>query len=148
MIRAVVDASVVIKWVVEEEGSAAALTLLDGAELLAPDLLMSECANILWKKVVRREVTREEAGLAAELLQRAAIELVPTRAVMADALRHAIELDHPAYDCIYIALAIERGCRFVTADERLARIATQRGAPEAAQAVVPLSRVAEIATRG
>ena len=148
MIRAVVDASVVIKWVVEEEGSDAALTLLDETELLAPDLLMAECANILWKKVARRELNREEAGLAAELLQRAAIELVPTRAVMADALRHAIDLGHPAYDCIYIALALERGCPFVTADERLARIAAQRGTREAADAVMPLSRVAKPARRG
>jgi predicted nucleic acid-binding protein len=31
----------------------------------------------------------------------------------------AIELDHPAYDCLYLALAVENDCRFVTADERL-----------------------------
>jgi predicted nucleic acid-binding protein len=45
--RAVIDASVAIKWVVEETGPAAALSLLRGPQLLAPDLLMPECANIL-----------------------------------------------------------------------------------------------------
>jgi predicted nucleic acid-binding protein len=31
----------------------------------------------------------------------------------------AIELDHPAYDCLYLALSVENDCRFVTADELL-----------------------------
>jgi hypothetical protein len=33
----------------------------------------------------------------------------------------AVELDYPAYDCLYLALAAERDCRFVTADERFVR---------------------------
>ena len=61
----VVDASVLIKWVMQEEGSDAAIRLIAGPTLSAPDLLMSECANILWKKVHREELTHEEAMLAA-----------------------------------------------------------------------------------
>ena len=141
MARLVVDASVAIKWVVEEAGSEAAVGLLDGFTLSAPDLLMPECANILWKKVRRGELTPEEAALAAELLQRAAVELVPTRPLMPAALALAVRLDHPAYDCAYLALAIDRGHPFVTADERLARIVAQRGTAELGQAVVPLSQV-------
>jgi predicted nucleic acid-binding protein len=37
------------------------------------------------------------------------------------ATRLAIDLDHPAYDCLYLALAIARDCPFVTADERFLR---------------------------
>ena len=114
----VVDASIAIKWVIEEEGTPQALTLLRQAKLLAPELLVAECANILWKKVRRNELSNDEALLAARLLQAAAIELVPTRSLLAVATSIAIELDHPAYDCLYLALAIENDCRFVTADER------------------------------
>ena len=117
----VIDASIAIKWVIEEEGTSQALTLRRKAKLLAPELLVAECANILWKKARRNELSREEALLAARLLQTAAIELVPTRSLLAAATRIAIELDHPAYDCLYLALAIENGCRFVTADERFLR---------------------------
>jgi predicted nucleic acid-binding protein len=117
----VIDASVAIKWVVEEKGTPQALTLRRKARLLAPELLVAECANILWKKARRNELSREEALLAARLLQTAAIELVPTRSLLAAATRIAIELDHPAYDCLYLALAIENDCRFVTADERFLR---------------------------
>jgi len=64
---------------------------------------------------------RRKLWLAARLLQGAEIELVPTRSLLEAAARIAIELDHPAYDCLYLALAMETDCRFVTADERLLR---------------------------
>jgi predicted nucleic acid-binding protein len=117
----VIDASIAVKWVVEEEGTPQALRLRQRMKLIAPELLAAECANILWKKVQRGELAKDEAVLAARLLQAAEIELVPTRVLLEPATRLAIELDHPAYDCIYLALAIERDCRFVTADQRLLR---------------------------
>lgn len=115
-----IDASVAIKWVVKEAGTQEALALRNNA-LIAPDLLISECANILWKKVQRKELHKNEALLAARLLQGAEIELVPTRSLLEATAQLAIELAHPAYDCVYLALAMERGCRFVTADDRLLR---------------------------
>lgn len=126
----VIDASVVIKWVIDEPGSEHAVKLIDGPTLSAPDLLMSECANILWKKVRRGELTRDEASLAIELLVRADVELVPTRALASAATRLSLDLDHPAYDCMYLALAIDRGDAFVTADRRLVRVVVERGPPD------------------
>lgn len=117
----VIDASIAVKWVVEEQGTPEALALRQRAKLIAPDLLVAECANILWKKVQRDELSKEEALLAARLLQGAEIELLPTRSLLEGATRIAIDLDHPAYDCLYLALAAANDCRFVTADERLLR---------------------------
>ena len=125
MTRLVVDASIALKWVVQEDGTKQALFLRQRAKLIAPDLLVPECANILWKKVQRKELTRDEALLAARLLQGAEIELLPTRSLLEQAARIAIDLDHPAYDCLYLALAMENGCRFVTADERFIRKLSQ-----------------------
>ncbi len=114
----VIDASIAIKWVVEEEGTPAALALRKQAKLIAPELLVAECANILWKKVLRGELSREEAVLAARLLEGAEIELLPTRSLLEVATRMSIELNHPAYDCLYLALAAKNKCQFVTADNR------------------------------
>ena len=60
----VVDASVVIKWHVEEVHSAAARELLDdgGPEMHAPELLLPEVGNILWKKIRRAEVAGRVSG--------------------------------------------------------------------------------------
>lgn len=117
----VIDASIAIKCVIEEEGTAQSLLLRQRATLAAPELLIAECANILWKKVRLKELLPDEALLAARLLQAASIELVPTRSLLEAATRIAIALDHPAYDALYVALAIERGCPFVTGDEKLVR---------------------------
>ncbi len=117
----VVDASIAVKWVVEEDGTPQALALRERAKLIAPELLVAECANILWKKVQRTELSTKEALLAARLLQGAEMELRPTRSLLEAAASIAIALDHPAYDCLYLALAIENDCQFVTADERFLR---------------------------
>ena len=113
----VVDASVAIKWVIEEQGTSQALALRRH-RLFAPDLLVAECANVLWKKARRNELTAQEAVLAARLLQRADIELAPIRALLEPATNLAIALDHPAYDCVYLALAESLSCDVVTADRR------------------------------
>lgn len=126
MTTLVIDASVAVKWVVEERGTDDALALRGGPSLIAPDLLLAECANILWKKTQRGELTRKEAGLAAGILARSDVELFPTRPLFEMATELAIDLAHPAYDCVYLALAMERDCPFVTADERLvARLAVE-----------------------
>ncbi|MGB8366644.1 MAG: type II toxin-antitoxin system VapC family toxin [Rhizomicrobium sp.] len=62
----VIDASIAAKRVIEEPGTREALALRAHAQLIAPELLTAECANILWKKVQRNELTKEEALLAAD----------------------------------------------------------------------------------
>jgi predicted nucleic acid-binding protein len=119
--RYIIDASVAIKWFVPEDGSEHALTLARGHRLVAPDLLVVECANILWKKARRSEISKDDASLAGRLLERAEIELVPMRDLVAKSIEFGIELDHPAYDCVYLALASNLASPFVTADESLIR---------------------------
>jgi predicted nucleic acid-binding protein len=138
----VIDASIAVKWVVEEEGTSQALMLRKRAKLIAPELLVAECANILWKKVQREELSREEALLAARLLQIAEIELLPTRSLLESATRIALDLDHPAYDCLYLALAVESECRFVTADERFLRKVGHRGRRRFRNRIIALTEVA------
>lgn len=141
MIRLVVDASVAVKWVVAEEGTTEAVSLLTGHNLAAPDLLTAECANILWKKVARSELAPDEAMLAARLLQRSDVELYPMRSLLEPATQLAIDLGHPAYDCIYLALAVGNGWQFVTADKRL--IARARESADAVgEAILSLEEAA------
>ena len=88
----VIDASIAVKWVVEEEGTEEALILRRRAKLVAPELLTAECANILWEKCQRDELSKDEAFLAAQLLQAADIEFLPTRLLLEAATRIAVEL--------------------------------------------------------
>jgi predicted nucleic acid-binding protein len=122
--RLVVDASIAVKWVVPEADSMRAEALLDHG-LVVPDLLFAECANILWKKVRRGELTEEEANIAAQSLEQADLAVVATKGHMARAVAIAVELDHPAYDAIYLAVAEAFSLRLATADQRLVRKVNQ-----------------------
>jgi predicted nucleic acid-binding protein len=139
----VIDASIAVKWLIEEDGTSEALALRRRAKLIAPDLLTAECANVFWKKVQRGELSQNEALLAARILQAAEIELAPTRSLLEAATRIAIELDHPAYDCLYLAVAVDRNCRFVTVDQRLLRKLRERRASRLRDRVVSLAEAAE-----
>lgn len=115
----IVDTSVVVKWAVAEEGSDRA-ALLAGGDVVAPDLLRSELANALLKKVRRREITPLQA-IASFAAIEASLTFVPTPTLWRRALEIALQLDHPAYDCGYLALAELSGMVVVTADRKLVR---------------------------
>jgi len=138
----VIDASVAVKWVVEENGTTDALAILKRARLAAPDLLMAECANILWKKVQRNELLADEAILGARLIQRVDMEIFPMRQLLESATRMAIELDHPAYDCVYLALALTNDWLFVTADDRFVRKLRQQASKRYKSAAILLAEAA------
>jgi predicted nucleic acid-binding protein len=122
--RLIVDASIAIKWVFPEDDSERAEVLLDHG-LVAPDLLFAECANALWKKLHRGELTEEEAAIAAQTLEQVDLTIVSAKGYLARAVAIAAELDHPAYDGIYLAMAEAFGLRLVTADARLIRKVNQ-----------------------
>lgn len=122
MTRVVVDASVAVKWLVDEEQRLAALRLLqDESELHAPRVLAAEVANTLWQKMVRGEIAPAAAGILADYLLGLPLYWANDEEVIADAVRMSIELDHPAYDCMYLALAHQLGARLVTADLKFVR---------------------------
>lgn len=115
----VVDASVAVKWLVEEEGHQLALNLLEqNLAVIAPDLIFSETANVLWKKLRRGEVTPEQAERGCRALPGFFEGVVPTASLVENALALARRFDHPVYDCVYLACAQQQGTKLVTADQK------------------------------
>jgi predicted nucleic acid-binding protein len=119
MTMLVVDASVVAKWFFPEEYSTESRRLLSPRRtLLAPDLIWSEVGNVAWKRVRRGEMSAEESTQFIADLIRLPLDTIPTQTLLAPALELAIATDRTVYDCMYLALAMDRKCRFVTANER------------------------------
>lgn len=117
----VVDASVVVKWYVEEPDAEAARRLLqERPAFLAPDLLWCELASAFRAKVRRGSITSREALMLLGAALDAAVETVPTRELTMEAGHLALQLSHPIYDCMYLALAIREGIALATADRWLA----------------------------
>jgi len=126
MKKVVVDASVAVKWFVPEIHSAAAARMLDPEiALYAPDLIGPEFGNILWKKVRREEITREEAVEIVNAFAKLPFEIRPSSILLPAAFELAIELDRTVYDSLYLALAVAEECALITADAKFhATIAT------------------------
>jgi predicted nucleic acid-binding protein len=118
----VVDASVIIKWYVPEDGyeSARAMRTAETA-LAAPDLLFSEMANILWKLVRRGEMTASRGIEIIEEVVAAPFITVSNQSLAQDALDLAVATGLTAYDASYVALAMRLDKILITADEKLVR---------------------------
>ena len=96
-------------------------------DLLAPDLIVAEIANILWKKAQRGEISKLAASIAASLLANAGIEYVAMGQLLVRLVELAMTLAHPAYDCLYLVAAMDLDTPFVTADTRLLNKLRQQG---------------------
>ena len=115
----VLDLSVVIKWFVPEVHSEAAVRLLrESHHYLAPDLLFAELGNVVWKKVRREELSSADAQRLIHDLCNIAVEPVPSRTLLADALRLAVLTGRTVYDALYLALAVRLETCVITADAR------------------------------
>lgn len=122
----IVDASVALKWVVNEPGTAAALAIRS-EQLVAPVIWIAEAANALWRHVRLGEASAIEALARIARLERAPVLSLPIEPHVAAALELAIRCNHPVYDCLYLALAIQQDTQVVTADRRFADAATRVG---------------------
>jgi predicted nucleic acid-binding protein len=137
----VVDASVAFGWFAEVESSAWSVALLEAtppAELIAPDLVLVELLNAGWKAQRMGAITEAQFAAIAELAPGLFRELVPAAALLNSAQRWCRQLDHPAYDCLYLALAEQRSAVLLTQDQRLLR--KLESVPEAAELAMPLER--------
>ena len=117
-----VDASVTVKWFVEEPGSASARALraahIHGElQLIAPELLVYEVTNVLLR---HPRFEPSEIDQAIDALYDLQLELiVPTADVVHAALRLAIRYRLTFYDALYVALAQQLDMDLITADRRL-----------------------------
>ena len=115
----VVDASVALKWILEEDGSERARALAARDDLLAPDLILAEVANALWRACRLRRMSAPEAKHGLQTVSKIMARLEPATRLADVAFAIALELDHPVYDCFYLALAEREAATLVTADRRL-----------------------------
>jgi predicted nucleic acid-binding protein len=136
----VVDASVALKWVLQEPDSHLAEALLRiEPELLVPDFWLGEATNVLWVQVRRKRLTPDEAREGLALL-RALVE--PTSTVGMGlhevALEIGVVVNHSTYDTLYLAFAIAMGASLVVADRLFVRDMRGHPDPTLAGMLIPL----------
>lgn len=137
----VVDASVGLKWVLEEPDSdlAEALVRIE-PDLLVPDFWLNEATNVLWLQVQRKLFTPDEAREGLALL-RDQIEPTPTAHMRLHevALDIGIAINHSTYDTLYLAFAVAIGASaVVTADGPFVQAVRAHPDPSLSAMVLPL----------
>jgi predicted nucleic acid-binding protein len=118
----VADASVVLKWIMNEQDTEYALAIREkhviGESIIAvPDLLFYEIANVLATKI-----SLEKRAARSALRQILALELEMYHfgiEAFIETLETAIQYKITVYDSTYIILAKRLGCPFITADKQL-----------------------------
>lgn len=134
----VVDTSVAIKWIVDEEDSDKA-ELLQGADMVAPALFRIEAGNVLRSLAAKQILANDRAIDLFLFLQTAPVTIIDADELLERrALDIALALEHPIYDCVYLALAERMDRRLITADRRFVK--TLSKTPHA-QRVIDLSHL-------
>ncbi len=115
----VVAASVAAKWFLAEEHADVAAWLLNSAhDLIAPDLLATEIANVLLKRSRPGQISAADADAVVAVLP-GMVRLRPSLPLMRPALAIALAHGPSIYDALYVALSLREACPVVTADRRL-----------------------------
>jgi predicted nucleic acid-binding protein len=121
----VVDASVVLRWFVQQQGFDAAEAWLqrfvdDPDLLVAPDLLRFEVHGALARLSPRRDPSWSRRCFRR--FERLGLRMLSTDALLFDrALELATELRIGGYDALYVAHAEALGVPWLTADQRIVR---------------------------
>jgi len=125
MINYVIDANVALKWYIPETLTSEAVALLEKTKekkyrFFAPDLILAEIGNVLWKKQMKKELSSEEVRLITQvILKSLPIKLYAGRDYLPSAMEIAIHFQRSVYDSLYLALAITKKICLVTADKRM-----------------------------
>ena len=120
----VLDASAAVRLILADPAAADLAERVGGAALvLAPELMLTELANTLWRLQRADRLNdldpQELLAVARELVDR----LEPDRHLQAEALALACHLNHPVYDCLYLALARREAASLISSDRRLNALA-------------------------
>lgn len=117
----VVDASVACKWILAEEDSERARLLLESDEqLIAPVIILAEMANVFRRCLRLGEIDETQARYGLASIRVDIDHLEPLEGLVTAAFDLSILMNHPVYDCLYLALAQQQGCKMITADKKLA----------------------------
>ena len=106
------------RLIAEDESDVARELAAKAEDIQAPRLMASEIANALGRKARLGEIERGEAGVVLASVPGMPVRWGDDEVACADAVRLALALDRPVYDCVYLALAHRIGAIVLTADPR------------------------------
>jgi predicted nucleic acid-binding protein len=122
--RYALDASVGLKWVLQEPDSPKADSLRRAFQtgvhdLIAPDTFPVEVAHALTRAERRKLISVGQAALLLGDVLSTVPTLYPYLSLLGRATEISSQSNQGVYDCLFVALAEAEGCQLVTADGKL-----------------------------
>jgi len=121
----IVDANLATYWYVPSPFSAAASTYMARSDLAAPQIVLPEAANALLKYMRAGQISADDVFTAVGRIPKVITTLIDDSSLTPNAARLSVAHNHKVYDCLYLALALQRREPLATADRRLAALARQ-----------------------
>jgi len=129
----VIDTSALCKFLLREEGWKEVIPhLRPESEAHTVEMLITECANVIWKnvriyKTLRREEGEELLGALELLVEKGVMTVEENRKYLREAFELSVEHGVAIYDALFITQARELNATLVTCDEKQGLIAEKLG---------------------
>ena len=121
------DASAAIKLIIHEENSDIAARLFftateTGEPIVAPDILLPETMNVLWKHLVLlKDISSAQFDIAVDNFKLIwdSLVVISTNSVLKDSIMISKEQKISFYDAVYAAISISEGAPLFTFDKNI-----------------------------
>jgi len=125
----VIDTSALAKFILKEEGWERVADFLK-AGTISVDHVMKETVNAIWKRLIRGEISLEDARSMFEAMKEIlgkAVVIENEMNYIDEAFEISIKHNITIYDSLYIALAKKKKLELLTSDEIQAQTASLEG---------------------
>jgi predicted nucleic acid-binding protein len=115
-----------VKFILKEEGWNKIADFLK-AGTISVDLVIKETVNTVWKRLMRKEISLEDAKRMFEAMKgilNKAVIIENEMDHIDEAFKISIKQNITVYDSLYIALAKKKKLELLTADEMQAQVAS------------------------
>ncbi len=124
------DVSAAIELIMGRKNQFAVKNTLEKADwIITPTLFIYEAANVMWKYHSLEGIPQKKLSRKLDHSLKLIDRFIYPEDLYQQALSLAAEIDHPAYDAMYLAAAKKKSGTLLTLDEKLISAAENIGVP-------------------
>jgi len=124
------DVSAAIEFIMGRKKQNFIKSRLENADwIITPTLYIYEASNVMWKyksiKKYKKEILMKKMRYLLELID----QFVESKDIYEEAISMSFNIDHPAYDSMYLVTCRRRNATLLTLDSRLIKTANKIDIP-------------------
>jgi len=97
--------------------------------IIAPTLFIYEASNVMWKYNTIKNYPKEKLMKKMRYLLELVDQFIESKDIYEEAISMSFNIDHPAYDAMYLVTCRRRNAKLLTLDSRLIKAAKKINIP-------------------